>query len=98
MNEEQMKKLQNIQNRAMRIILRPNKYTNIKLMLDTLRWQSVRQRITFNTIIMIHKINNNTMPQYLKENLKLVNETSKYNTRNKDNFRLPMYRKIENTK
>lgn len=93
MNEQQMNRLQKIQNKAMRIILRMNRYTNIKFMLDTLHWQSVRQRLTYNTLTMIHKINNNLLPQYLKTNLKTVHETSRYNTRNKNNFRLPFYKK-----
>lgn len=95
MNDEQMNKLQKIQNRAMRIILKMNRYTNRKFMLETLQWQSVKQRLTFNTLIMIHKINNDLTPKYLKENLKCVNETSKYNTRNKNEFRLPMYKKAK---
>lgn len=95
MNEEQMNRLQKIQNRAMRIILRLSKYTSVKLMLDTLQWQSVRQRLTYNSLIMIHKINNDMMPQYLKQNLQKVNETNSYNTRNKNNFRLPMYKKTQ---
>lgn len=46
-----------------------------------------------NTLIMIHKINKDLTPKYLKENLKRVNETSMYNTRNNEKFRLPMHTK-----
>lgn len=95
MNDEQINKLQKIQNKAMRIILRMNRYTSRKWMLETLQWQSVRQRITFNTLTMIHKINNDLTPKYLKRNLKKVNESSTYNTRNKNEFRLPMYKKTK---
>lgn len=40
----------------------------------------------------------NVLIEYLKINLKMVNETSKYNTRDKNNFRLPMLQKTKNTK
>lgn len=95
MNDEQMNKLQKIQNRAMRIILRMNRYTSRKFMLETLQWQSVRQRLTFNALIMIHKINNNLTPNYLKENIQRVCETSTHETRNKNELRLPKYKKAK---
>lgn len=94
-NENQITKLQKIQNKAMRIILKLNKYTNIKLMLDMLKWQSVRQRLTYNTLITIHKIDNDILPQYLKKNLIKVGQNSNYNTRNKNELRLPKYKKAK---
>lgn len=92
-NETQLTKLQKIQNKAMRIILRLNRYTNIKLMQEMLRWQSVRQRLMYNTLIMIYKIEHNMMPQYLKKCISRVHETHNHNTRNKNDLKLPKYKK-----
>ncbi|KAJ8964110.1 hypothetical protein NQ317_010891 [Molorchus minor] len=43
--------LQKLQNRCMRIILKCNRYTNITLMLDTLQWMSVRDRLYYMAMI-----------------------------------------------
>jgi hypothetical protein len=40
--DEQMKRLQKIQNEIMRLILHCNKRTHISWMLDTLKWQSIK--------------------------------------------------------
>lgn len=42
-NQSEMDRMQKLQNRAMRTILKCNKYTSVKLMLETLQWLSIKQ-------------------------------------------------------
>jgi hypothetical protein len=48
--------LQKLQNRGMRIILKCNKYTPIRLMLSTLQWMSVEQRLYYMSMIFMFKM------------------------------------------
>lgn len=50
-NVGEFEELQKLQNRAMRIILRCKKTTSVELMLDTLKWMNVKQRIMYRTLI-----------------------------------------------
>jgi hypothetical protein len=56
-NEENWNRLQVIQNRAMRIILRCH-------------WQSTKYRIYINTLVFVFKIKNNMAPDNLTSKLK----------------------------
>lgn len=66
-NESQIYRMQKIQNRAMRAITNVNGYTSVNLMIDTLCWLSVRQRITLLTLELVHKICNGNAPEYLRK-------------------------------
>lgn len=55
-NENQFERMQKLQNKAMRNIMNVNKYTSTQLMLNTLGWLSIRQRVTLLTLKLIHKI------------------------------------------
>lgn len=92
-NESQMNRMQKIQNRAMRSIMNVNIYTNVKLMLETLRWLSIRQRITYLTLKMIHKINMGMAPEYLTKMIKQRGDTHNYRLRNNRNIELPNFLK-----
>lgn len=85
-----MKKLQIIQNKAMRFVLGCDRYTKIDLMLTTLQWQTIKQRVMFNTLLFFYKIKNNLLPRYLTKNIQYVRECHKYNTRRADDFKLPV--------
>lgn len=74
--------LQKMQNRAIRNILLVNKYTSIKLMLETLGWLSIRQQIIYNTCIFIYKMINKLTPSYLSELIQYNSERCRYKTRN----------------
>jgi hypothetical protein len=84
-SEGEMRSLQLLQNRAMRIILKKRRITHIKWMLDVLEFHSVKQRVNFNTLILVFKIKNNMVPEYMYDELT-------YN-RDADDFRLPAYKK-----
>ena len=64
-NRGQIDKLQIQQNRAMRFILGCDKYTSIRLMLDTLNFLSIEQRVHLNVLTFIFKILNHLTPNYL---------------------------------
>lgn len=49
-------KLQKLQNRASRIILRFNRFTNVELMLKLLATMSVKQHLVFATLKLVFKI------------------------------------------
>lgn len=87
--DRDLQKLQKQQNRAMRIILRCSKRTNINTMLQVLQWQSIKQRIYFNTLILIYKVVNNLLPKYMSKQLHLNSEVHNYETRNRLDYRLP---------
>lgn len=60
-------RLQRAQNRYARMILNVDRYTSTTLLLRTLNWQSVQQRIKFNHCVMMFKLINNRVPNYLKK-------------------------------
>jgi hypothetical protein len=57
-SKQDINKLQLLQNRGLRIILKKPRRTNIQWMLDALKMLSVKQRMNYNTPILIFKIRN----------------------------------------
>ena len=57
-------------------------------MLDTLKWMNIRQKLQFNTCILIFKMKIGYAPEYLTQELSYVNEVQPYNLRNGDDFRI----------
>jgi hypothetical protein len=92
-NEEDVKTLQVLQNRAMRVILRKGIRTPIRQMLKELGWLSIKQRIFYNTMILVYKIRNEMVPTYLTSKLQYRGEMNRYPLRNADHFWLPLYSK-----
>lgn len=86
-------KLQKLQNRALRIVLRCKRRTHVKAMLQATSSLSVKQEIIFGTLKLAFKIRNGLVPKYLSGASKINRETHNYNLRNNDDFRLPLYRK-----
>lgn len=89
-NKGDMSRLQKLQNRAMRIILRCKKRTHIQDMLDALQWLNVKQRIMLKTLVTVFKVKHNMMPKYLSKKISYVGEVQQYPLRNDGDFRLPM--------
>lgn len=58
--------LQKTQNRGMRAILRCNRYTRVKDMLDALGFLNIWQKMVYNICVFIYKIKNGMMPGYLR--------------------------------
>lgn len=74
-NIGEFRRLQKLQNRAMRIVLRCKKRTHVQDMLDALQWLNVKQRIMYRMLVMIFKVKNNLMPKYLSDKIKYVATT-----------------------
>lgn len=91
-NNEMMKRLQILQNKAMRSILKVDRYTSKSVLLSSLNWLNVEQKIKINVLLIIFKIKYNLYPMYLTEKLKYVKDIHNYNLRNLQNFRLDMYK------
>jgi hypothetical protein len=62
-------------------------------MLDCLQWLSVKARIVFNTIKFLWKLENNLLPNYLRDNLTKINQNHNYNLRNGNDYALPHFLK-----
>lgn len=89
MTDETMRRLQVIQNKAMRVILKVSIYTPVREMLSVTKLMSVKQRIYFNVLLMMYKIKLNMAPKYLTQNLCKVSEAQPYQLRNNELYRLP---------
>ncbi len=88
-NFNEFDKLQKLQNRALRIILRCRARTSIKSMLDKLNLLSVKQRTVMLTMTFIFKIKNKLLPNYLQHFISYVGHHHQHQLRNINNFRLP---------
>lgn len=64
-NDGDLIRLQKLQNKIMRLILCCKRDTSILWMLNTLQWQSIKQRIAFSTLVTIYKIKCGILPEYL---------------------------------
>ena len=73
-------RLQRLQNRALRIILREGPRAHIEDMLNKIKWMSVKQRMDYNKLVLMWRIVNNKAPPYLTENFKYINEIHGHNT------------------
>lgn len=80
-NKQQLDTLQKVQNRAMRLVLGVNKYTNIVTMLEALGWMTVRQLMVYKCCILIHKMVLGEAPSYLVDKITLISDKHPYNTR-----------------
>ena len=85
-NNTQIKELQKVQNKFMRLIIKCNKYTPIKNMVGCLQWLTIKQRIVYNVLNFIYKMKHKLVPKYLTDEIKYVSETHSHQTRNRHNI------------
>ena len=90
-NNTQILRLQRLQNKVMRLILRCTRYTSSSFMLDALQWLSVKQRIYYLTMVFIYKILNGLVPRYLCDRIERGNDIHRYNTRSATDARTPNF-------
>lgn len=87
--EEDFKKLTVLQNKAMRIILRRNKYSKISIMLRDLNILSFKQIVHLNVIVFLFKIFKGKQSSELLRKIYKHQNTHNHMTRRKNEIRLP---------
>lgn len=95
-NNEDVEKLQKLQNKALRIILKCKRRTRVIEMLHRLdHWKikSIQKSIIIVAMKLIFKLRNNMAPDYLSSLIKLNNQVHTRNLRNANDFRLPKFSK-----
>jgi hypothetical protein len=90
--------LQKMQNQGMRIILRCNRRVRISDMLEALHFMSIKERIEYNTCVLIYKTVNGLCPIYLQNNIELVQYGEGVSTRHKGNIYINRCRTTEEQK
>jgi hypothetical protein len=85
-NQSQLSRIQLIQNRFARTLLRADCRASITSMLDQLQWMSIKQRVNFNTLKFLQKVNYGQAPIYLQALLRRVGDTHGRTTRQRDKF------------
>ena len=73
-------RLQRVQNRALRIILREGPRAHIDEMLNKVKWMSVKQRLDYNKLVLMWRIVNNNAPPYLTEKFIFAKDAHSHNT------------------
>lgn len=91
--ENEISRLQKLQNRAMRIIIRCSKATSIALMLETLCWMTVKQRIVYRTMVYVFRLKNKLHPACMTDAVEYVGDNNEHNVRNANDFRIQMMHK-----
>lgn len=93
LNETEKNRLQKIQNRAMRVILKVNRYVRIRDMLECLQFMNIDQRLVYQNLLFIFKMIHNLLPEYMAEKITFVNDIHNYNTRNAGDIYVPTAKK-----
>lgn len=86
--QDNINRLQILQNKAMRIVLGCNRYTSTYDMLQTLKWLNIRQLIAKANIVTIYKIEHNYYPDYLSDFLVRRCSSVPYNIRSGCDFNI----------
>ena len=74
--QNQISRLQHIQNTAARVVTLSRKSCHITPILKELHWLPVSQRIVFKLMLIVHKSVNNIAPMYISELLKVYTDRS----------------------
>lgn len=80
LTDNDFNRLQILQNKCMRTILKAKKDTHIKTMLNILNFTKIKDMVQMYTMIFIHKILNNLTPMYLREKIKFAEENERKST------------------
>lgn len=75
-------RLQVLQNKCMRNILKMDRFTSTEVLTEALEILNVKQIILYRTLIFIHNIVNKWAPQYLSNRIKYRNDEHNLNLRN----------------
>jgi exonuclease III len=88
-SNENVKKLQLLQNRGMRTILNCKYDASIQDMLCRLEWLNVKQKLALDVLVLIKKIYNKEVPSYLSDEVQFANNIHSYGTRTATDFYIP---------
>ena len=93
--KSRLKLLQSIQNYAVKIICKKQKYDSSAECLSGLHWLPVHYRCIYKLMTIVYKMLNENEPQYLADKLsfKTLDMTSRYNTSNIKQLEVPFNRK-----
>lgn len=91
-SDDVMKRLQVLCNRALRAVLLRDNRSSVEELLRDAEVLDVKQRVYFNTLILMHKARLGLLPSYLSEHLSTVSDNQPYNLRRNGLLRLPQYR------
>ena len=79
-SQQNLTRLQRLQNRAMRVILNAPPRSHIEDLLSELRWMSVRQRLEYSKLVLMWKIFHGHSPPYLCDKPVLVSDIHEHRT------------------
>lgn len=86
LNNTEIGNIQRKQNRAMRAILKCDRFTSIKEMLKETQLLSVKQTLFFNSMVVVYQIKNGLLAKCLLDGLVYVGDVHGYGTRARGNF------------
>ena len=89
LNDGDIRTIQLIQNRALRIVLNRPRDSSATAMHQDTSFLTVRQRITYNILLLMYKATNGLLPQYISSQLAYVSDVQPYALRSNNNLRLP---------
>jgi len=84
-----IQKLHLVQNFAARIVFGLRKYDHISEGLRSLRWLNVKQRLTVDDVVMMHKCLNGLSPSYLSNKFCTRSSIHDRQTRHRGNLNIP---------
>lgn len=79
-NETELNRLQKIQNKCMRCILKVNRFCSSNILLSSLGLLNCKEKIMMNTLVSIYKIVHNLWPMYLSNKIKHNSDNIRKNT------------------
>ena len=93
LKDSNIKQLQKMQNKFMRNILKLKKDTSVSFMLNILCLLSIKQRLAYNVIKIMHSIESDQSPQYLKNFMLKTKSKNNYNLRRNSLYDVPNFKK-----
>ena len=90
-NEMQFHQLQLLMNKALRIIENTDRLTHIHNMLERTDLLDVKQRVCYNVLILIYRVQNHLLPEYLCCHFQQLCQVQPYQLRSNNLLRAPTY-------
>ena len=91
-SDDNIKKIQLIQNCAARLVSGKAKYDHISPSLKELGWLPIKEYLQYRDAVLTHKCINNQAPSYLCEKFTRRNQIHDRTTRNQNELDIPKYR------